>query len=729
MKNNLYSLKVASVFAKWQSKRKLLCCLLLSIGACFFSSAQTPGQWVWLDGDSAGNSAGNFGTQGIASSTNQPPALSSMCKWTDKNGNFWFYGGQDNSYGLHNDLWKYNPVTQEWTWMTGTGIVNDTGDYGTQGVESPSNRPPGSYSSQTWVDSSGNFWIFGFFYSFGYVYDDLWKYDISSNEWTWIKGPHVDGDLGSYGIQGVPDSSNNPELMDGGSGWTDNAGNLWLYGNTHNSSLWRFNIATNTWTWMRGSNNGNYRTGELAVYGKMNVEDSANYPGVRVNFWSWKDNNGNFWLFGGSTHATFEMNVAKNDLWRFNPVSGNWTWINGDSSSNAFNELIYNDYGTKCITNPMNTPDGRYNNGSASASWKDSDGNLWMFGGLGGNAMGQPGCLLNDLWMYCIAGNQWTWKGGPDCNIYIDPDSAEAAPGSWGTLDVSSATNNPNSLLGAIGWADNKGHLYLFGGIDLNSNKYNTLWSFTIDSSCGTCPTVPVTSFQSDNAYICPNSCINFTDLSQNATSWQWSFPWAVPASSSAQNPQNICYPLVGNYDVTLITGNAYGSDTLIYTYYITVHPAPTAPVISQSGDTLLSSPSYTYQWYFNNSIITGATKQFYIPSQIGSYTVSIMDANGCPAISASFYVTTVGITDLISNNSFLIYPNPASDYVTIFFSPLLGRGAGGEVSIYNVMGQEILSRHFIGSTFSLPLWGGAGIYFLQVTNESGSWVKKFIKE
>ncbi len=723
MENNLYYLKTTSGVNQLQSKCKLLLCLLLSIAASFFSSAQTPGQWVWLDGDSTTNSAGNFGTEGIASFTNQPPALVSMGKWTDKNGNFWFYGGAGGN-GYHNDLWKYNPVSHEWTWMTGTGIANDDADFGTQGVELPSNRPPGGLGFTNWVDSNGNFWMFGGQCGFLCTHNDLWKYDVIDNEWTWIKGPGTISDVGFFGIQGVPDTLNNPPAFySSGRGWTDNAGNLWLFGSSTNSSLWRYNIVTNTWTWMKGSNFPNYSSHELPVYGMKGVEDSANNSGIISNSWSWKDNNGNFWLFGGYINS----GASTNDLWRLNPVSGNWTWINGDGNSQ--DQMLFNNYGTKCIPNRMNMPDGRYS--YAATSWTDTDGNLWLFGGHGGNNYAQPGGIFNDLWMYCIAGNQWTWKGGDNCNVYSIPDTLEGAPGSWGTLGVSSAANTPNGRQGAVGWADNNRHLYLFGGGDLNFQDYNDLWSFTIDSSCGPCVPSPFASFQSDNT-ICSNSCINFTDLSSNATSWQWSFPWATPASSTVQNPSNICYPLEGNYDVTLIASNSYGSDTLTLSYYITVHPAAAPPVVSQNGDSLLSSSSYTYQWYFNGSLISGATNQFYVPSQIGSYTVLITDANGCSATSSPVNIITVGITDQISDYSFLIYPNPVGSILNIYFNKNFKYGI---LNIYNVMGQEILSRHFTGGAYSLSFGEGRGevlspgIYFVQVTNESESCVKKFIKE
>ena len=47
--------------------------------------------------------------------------------------------------------------------------------------------------SVSWNDTSGNLWLFG---GFGYTingydayryFNDLWEYDLSSNQWTWMK--------------------------------------------------------------------------------------------------------------------------------------------------------------------------------------------------------------------------------------------------------------------------------------------------------------------------------------------------------------------------------------------------------------------------------------------------------------------------------------------------------------------------------------------------------------
>ena len=41
--------------------------------------------------------------------------------------------------GYLNDLWKYS--AGEWTWMSGSNVVNQEGTYGTQGTAAAGNIP------------------------------------------------------------------------------------------------------------------------------------------------------------------------------------------------------------------------------------------------------------------------------------------------------------------------------------------------------------------------------------------------------------------------------------------------------------------------------------------------------------------------------------------------------------------------------------------------------------
>ncbi len=100
---------------------------------------------------------------------------------------------------------------------------------------------------------------------------------------------------------------------------------------------------------------------------------------------------------------------------------------------------------------------------------------------------------------------------------------------------------------------------------------YDTLFSYITVVNCPT----PIADFSANQTRICPGSCINFTDLSQNMvvgqSNWAWSFPGADSTVSIQQNPVNICYQIPGVYTVILKATNSTDTDTEVKLNYITV--------------------------------------------------------------------------------------------------------------------------------------------------------------
>ena len=56
-------------------------------------------------------------------------------------------------------MWKYDG--NNWTWISGSIIVNQLGNYGQKGISSSSNIPSSRYSSVSWIDNNNKFWLFG----------------------------------------------------------------------------------------------------------------------------------------------------------------------------------------------------------------------------------------------------------------------------------------------------------------------------------------------------------------------------------------------------------------------------------------------------------------------------------------------------------------------------------------------------------------------------------------
>ncbi|MCA6364102.1 MAG: PKD domain-containing protein [Bacteroidetes bacterium] len=149
----------------------------------------------------------------------------------------------------------------------------------------------------------------------------------------------------------------------------------------------------------------------------------------------------------------------------------------------------------------------------------------------------------------------------------------------------------------------------------------------------------PIAAFTASDLSICVGDCINFTDQSTGPpTSWSWTFTGAATASSTVQNPTNICYNSPGTYAVTLTVTNANGSNTLTQNSYITVNPPPLAnagsnqTVCSGQPATLTGSGGVSYNWQPGN--LSGATVTV-TPATTTTYTLTVTDANGCTATSS----------------------------------------------------------------------------------------------
>ncbi len=337
--------------------RPLFVLCLFSNVLCRITNAQS-GTWVWMNGSNAPNDSGHYGMQGVASPNNTPEALYEAANWIDLQGNFWILGGVneiDSQETETNNLWQYNPQNNLWTWMMGGGntYAND-GVYGTLGIPSPSNIPSArGWGSLTWTDHNGDLWLYGgsgvdSHGNRGYL-DDLWKYNIATNEWTWING----GDTAvlqppAYGNFQQLSASNTPGgRAECNSTWIDNYDNLWLFGgegvgtavyDSYND-MWRYNISSNEWAWMNGSQG----TGQSGNYGTLGVESDTNLPTQRYSYTKWQDNECNFYLYGGL--SDWDSELAYNDVWKYSIKTNNWTWISGDSSGNSSG--IYDQYCTE----------------------------------------------------------------------------------------------------------------------------------------------------------------------------------------------------------------------------------------------------------------------------------------------------------------------------------------------------------------------------------------------
>jgi len=234
--------------------------------------------------------------------------------------------------------------------------------------------------------------------------------------------------------------------------------------------------------------------------------------------------------------------------------------------------------------------------------------------------------------------------------------------------------------------------------------------------------------FYSDDSTECANvdQCINFFDFSYcNPTSWQWSFPGAIPSQSSEQNPKKICYNLPGSYSVTLIVSNSTSSDTLTVNNMVKV--GGLQPVIKIiGGDTLVSSYGFSYQWYFNGLAIDSATDSFYVATKAGLYSVYVVDSLGCTATSN--YINT-SIRNL-SNSEIKIFPNPSTEEFSI---RNLQFSLKAKITIYNSLQDKVyeavLKDKSVGDYRVSTEDFKKGFYFVEISIDNNTLMKKLVVE
>ena len=289
----------------------------------------------------------------------------------------------------------------------------------------------------------------------------------SHHAWTWVGGAELGNPTGVYGVEGVAAAANVPGGRASAASWTDASGNFWLFGGiaapsrtgdkpfNYFNDLWEY--SQGHWSWMGGSN----QSDQAGQYGVQGVPAPANTPGARSGTASWTDASGTFWLFGGVGLDRNGVNSPLNDVWEYK--AGQWTWVSG-SDVGAPHPLGV--YGTRGIAAAGNVPGAR----SGAVAWTDPSGTLWLFGGNGYDSVGTLG-YLNDLWAY--SQGQWTWMAG---------SNLVNQPGSYGALGIASDTSGPGARYEAVGWADAKGALWLFGGAigpEGQPNLANDLWRYS----------------------------------------------------------------------------------------------------------------------------------------------------------------------------------------------------------------------------------------------------------
>jgi N-acetylneuraminic acid mutarotase len=653
------------------------------------AQASASNEWTWMDGSStAGGDCtgigenlmftfcgrpGVYGVIGTPAATNTPGGRYSALSWTDSSGNFWLFGGSGvdsaGSFGFFNDLWKFNPSTDEWTWMGGSNTVGSNGGqpgvYGTLGTPAATNVPSSRINAVGWTDNNGNLWLFGGWEYDGSPRNDLWEFNPSNMEWTWMGGSSTSEcddcvQYGVYGTLGTPAAKNIPAGRSGAVSWTDSSGNFWLFGGVGWDSagdygplndLWEFEPTNNEWAWMGGSKTLPCQpvtgcSGPPGVYGTLGTPAAGNIPGGRVWASSWTDSSGHFWLFGGQGSDVSGYGGDLSDLWEFNPLlgaHGEWAWMGGSDWRNQSGV-----YGILGVAATTNVPGER----QSTIGWTNSSGNSWLFGGSA------YAVDLNDVWAFNPFNLEWTWMGGsntvPDTCYSVNDFPPCGISGVYGMLATPATGNIPGSRDSAVGWTDRSGNLWLFGGEGYDSNgqwsALNDLWEYQ--------PLAPTTTKTTTTLTPAPTPNPSYYGESVTLTASVSSTAGAPP------NGENVTFlsgttslgtaQLSGGSASLATTALPVGTDSITAVYGGDANFAgSTSTAVSQTVNK--AAPSVT-TWPTASSITYGQT--------LASSTLS--GGASTPAGSFAFTTPTTRPNAGTASQSVTFTPTDATDYSTL---------------------------------------------------------------
>ena len=251
---------------------------------------------------------------------------------------------------------------------------------------------------------------------------------------------------------------------------------------------------------------------------------------------------------------------------------------------------------------------------------------------------------------------------------------------------------------------------------------------------------LPVTSadFAASATEVFVGDSVAFTNLSENATSFFWTFEGATPENSTEENPI-VTYSEPGYYDVTLYATNGHGYDVATKTAYIYVKAVTTADFTADIttvnvGEPVtfvnLSENATSYYWSFQGGepAVSQEENPVIVYATAGIYNVTLFATNGASTdmvIKEGFITVTEETSISTTNNGEVeIYPNPTASIVNVSAEGLQ------QISIYDITGRIVYEKdvNSDNETIDISRFQRA-TYAIRITTDTGTFVRTLVVE
>jgi hypothetical protein len=172
------------------------------------------------------------------------------------------------------------------------------------------------------------------------------------------------------------------------------------------------------------------------------------------------------------------------------------------------------------------------------------------------------------------------------------------------------------------------------------------------------------------------------------AIGYTWTLPTGATAGSGSNSDSiTVDYSnsaVSGN--ITVYGNNSCGNGTVSPNFFVSVNPIPPTPVVTLFVYTLFSSANAGNQWYYQGTLIPGATGQTYSPIQLGYYW-TIVTINGCSSDTSNHEICCYEGIGSHSSSVFEIYPVPNDG---MFNVSITTSEETFSIVIYNTLGLKV---------------------------------------
>ena len=251
---------------------------------------------------------------------------------------------------------------------------------------------------------------------------------------------------------------------------------------------------------------------------------------------------------------------------------------------------------------------------------------------------------------------------------------------------------------------------------------------------------LPVTSadFEASAVDVFIGDTVFFYNLSENATSFFWTFEGGTPENSTDENPV-VTYNLPGYYNVTLFATNGHGydvetKDAYIYVRAMTIADFTADITAVRTGGAVtfvnLSENATSYYWSFQGGEPAASQEEnpTVVYENAGVYNVILFATNGASTdmeVKEGFITVTddTGI-DMTDENSIEIYPNPAMSTVNVSADGMQ------RISIFDITGRLVFDKESNSDreTVDISKFQRA-TYAIRITTDTGTFVRTLVVE